>query len=103
MDLSIAEGTPYAAVHGGKVIGTPTETGFSMVVRGGQVKALRGCTIDIVVTPTTKINRNDAVALLADIKDGDHVNVKGTTAPKEGGGVTFTATRVAASGPDATS
>jgi len=90
-------------VHAGKVTGVDTNLGtISFVVRGGQVKAIRGCIIDVNVPATAKIKRNDATATLADIKIGDHVNVKGTLA-KDGTTFIYTATRVAASAPEPTS
>ena len=85
-------------VHAGKVTAVAADS-VSFVVRGGQVKALRGCTITVMVTETTKVNRNDAPASLATVVVGDHVNVKGTTAKNaESGVITYTATRVAADG-----
>jgi sRNA-binding protein len=92
-------------VHAGKVTAVDTTAStVSFVVRGGQVKALRGCTIVVNVPATAKIMRNDAVATLADIAVGDHVNVKGTLAKDATtGDITYTATRVAASAPASTS
>ncbi len=87
-----------AFVHAGKVTAVAADS-VSFVVRGGQVKALRGCTITVVVTSTTKVNRNDGPSSLASVLVGDHVNVKGTTAKNaETGIVTYTATRVSADG-----
>ncbi|HUR74583.1 MAG TPA: hypothetical protein VMZ00_09920 [Sporichthya sp.] len=90
-----------AFVHAGKVTAVdPAASTLSFVVRGGQVKALRGCTLTVVVTAATKINRNDAAAALGDIAVGDHVNVKGTSArDATTGAVTYTATRVSAEAP----
>jgi hypothetical protein len=87
-----------AFVHAGKVTAVDaTASTLTFVVHGGQVKALRGCTLTVVVTPDTKINRNDAAATLGDIAAGDHVNVKGTTTrDATTGDVTYTATRVSA-------
>jgi hypothetical protein len=87
-----------AFVHGGTVTAVDAETStLTFVVRGGQNKALRGCTLTVVVNESTKINRDDAVATLADVVAGDHVNVKGTTArDATSGDVTYTATRVSA-------
>jgi hypothetical protein len=92
-------------VHAGKVnaVDTTAHT-ISFVVRGGQVKALRGCTITVQVPTTAKIVRNDAPATLAEIAVGDHVNVKGNLAKAATtGDITYTATRVAASAPVSTS
>lgn len=88
-------------VHGGKVTAVDTTAStLTFVVRGGQNKALRGCTLTVVVTAATKINRNDAAATLGSIAAGDHVNVKGTTAlDATTGDVTYTATRVSAEAP----
>lgn len=89
-----------AFVHGGKVTAVNSPEGtITFVVRGGQVKALRGCTLNVVVPAGAKINRNETTATLADIAVGDHVNVKGsTTRDADTGAVTYTATRVAAEG-----
>ncbi len=88
-----------AFVHAGRVTAVDTTAStLTFVVRGGQVKALRGCTLTVVVTADTKINRNDAAATLADVTAGDHVNVKGKTARDATTDVvTYTATRVSAS------
>jgi len=88
-------------VHAGRVTAVDTTAGtVSFVVRGGQVKALRGCTITVVVPATAKIHRDDATATLADIAVGDHVNVKGTLAKDAlTSEVTYTASRVSASAP----
>lgn len=88
-----------AFVHGGKVTAVDVEAStLTFVVRGGQNKALRGCTLTVVVTEATKINRDDAPATLADVVTGDRVNVKGTLArDTTTGDVTYTATRVSAS------
>jgi hypothetical protein len=90
-----------AFVHGGKVTAVDTTAStLTFVVHGGQNKALRGCALTVVVTADTKITRNDAVATLATIAAGDHVNVKGTSALSATTGlVTFTATRVSAEAP----
>jgi len=90
-------------VHAGKVTAVDTTAGtVSFVVRGGSVKALRGCTITVVVPTTAKIHRNDATATLADVVVGDHVNVKGTIAKDATtGDITYTASRVSASAPSA--
>ena len=89
-------------VHGGKVTAVDaTASTLTFVVRGGQNKALRGCTLTVVVTEATKVNRNDAAATLADVVAGDHVNVKGkTTRDATSGDVTYTATRISAEAPD---
>jgi hypothetical protein len=86
-------------VHAGKVTAVDTTAGsVSLVVRGGQVKALRGCTITVLVPATAKVNRNHAAVTLADVAVGDHVNVKGTLAKDATTGhVTYTASRVSAS------
>lgn len=86
-------------VHGGKVTAVDATAGtVSFVVHGGQVKALRGCTITVSVPSTAKILRNDATATLADIVVGDHVNVKGTIAQDATThAIAYTATRVSAS------
>jgi hypothetical protein len=96
--------TKLKFVHAGKVTAVDTTAGtVSFVVRGGQVKALRGCTIVVNVPATAKIMRNHATATLADIAVGDHVNVKGTVAKNATTGeVTSTATRGAASAPAST-
>ena len=92
-----------AFVHAGKVTAVGTST-LTFVVRGGQVKALRGCTLTVEVNADTKINRNDAAATLADVVVGDHVNVKGkTTRDAVSGDVTYTATRVSAGSAKTTS
>lgn len=86
-------------VHGGKVTAVDTTAStLTFVVRGGQNKALRGCTLTVVVTADTKVNRNDGPSSLGALVAGDHVNVKGTSARSEGGDVTYTATRIAAAG-----
>lgn len=90
-------------VHAGKVNAVDATAGtVTFVVRGGQNKALRGCLLTVVVTATTKIQRDDVAATLADVVAGDHVNVKGgTTRDAVTGDVTYTATRVSASAPEA--
>ena len=87
-----------AFVHAGKVTAVDAEAStLTFVVRGGQNKALRGCTLTVVVTGSTKVNRNDAPASLAAVVAGDHVNVKGTTTRDAAtGNVTYTATRISA-------
>lgn len=89
-------------VHAGRVtaVDTTAKT-VSFIVRGGQNKSIRGCVITVLVTDTTKIRRNDNASTLADIKVGDHVNVKGTSARGEGDSVIYTAKRIAASGHNA--
>ena len=91
-----------AFVHGGKVTAVDAEAStLTFVVRGGQNKALRGCTLTVVVTEDTKVNRNDAPASLVDVVAGDHVNVKGkTTRDATSGDVTYTAARISAEAPD---
>ena len=88
-----------AFVHGGSVSAVDAAAStLSFVVRGGQNKALRGCTLTVVVTEATKVSRDGAAATLADVVAGDHVNVKGTLARDAASGdVTYTATRVSAS------
>lgn len=91
--------TKPAFVHGGTVTAvnaTTTPTTLTFVVRGGQNKALRGCTLTVVLTATTKITRNNADSSLGSIEVRDHVNVKGTTALDSAGKVVYTATRIAA-------
>ncbi|WP_019876573.1 hypothetical protein [Sporichthya polymorpha] len=85
-------------VHNGKVTAVDAEAAtLTFVVRGGQVKALRGCTLTVIVTPTTKINLNKGAATLVELEAGDQVNVKGTTSrDATTGDVTYTATRVSA-------
>jgi hypothetical protein len=85
-------------VHAGTVKSVDAVNGtLSFVVRGGQVKALRGCMITVAVPDTAKVKRGDAAATLADVVVGDHVNVKGTLGKDDAGVVSYTATRVAAS------
>ena len=87
-------------VHAGRVTVDATADTVTFVVRGGQVKALRGCTITVNVPSTAKVSRGDAAAVLTDVKAGDHVNVKGTLAKDAvSGEITYTATRVSASAP----
>ena len=82
-------------VHAGKVTAVGAST-VSFTVRGGQNKALRGCVLTVAVTADTKIKRNGQAVTLAQLAEGDHVNVKGTSA-KDGTTVTYTAKRIAAS------
>ncbi|MGQ0630281.1 MAG: hypothetical protein ACT4P1_04515 [Sporichthyaceae bacterium] len=89
-------------VHGGKVMAVEATAGtLTFVVRGGQNKALRGCTLTVVVTESTKINRDDAPVVLGAITPTDKVNVKGTTSrDATTGEVTYTATRISADAPE---
>jgi hypothetical protein len=86
-------------VHAGKVTAVDAAAStVSFVVRGGQNKAVRGCVLTVVVTETTKINRDGETATLAQLAAGDHVNVKGTSAKDAvTAEVTYTAKRIAAS------
>ncbi len=91
-----------AFVHAGRVTAVDATVGtLSFVVRGGQTKALRGCTITVLVTVDTKVKRNNDAASLASVVAGDHVNVKGTSARNADGSVTYTAKRISAAGHEA--
>ena len=80
-------------VNAGTVTAVNAAAGtITFTVQGGRDKALRGKPLTVLVTATTKIHRGEAVATLASVLVGDHVNVKGTKA-----GTVYTATRVAAS------
>ena len=80
-------------VNAGTVTAVDTTAGtITFTVRGGREKSLRGKSLTVVVTASTKIRRHDADAKLVDVIVGDHVNVKGTK--KDG---VYTATRVSAS------
>lgn len=82
-----------AFVSAGTVTAVNVAAGtITFTVQGGRDKALRGKPLTVLVTATTKIHRGEAVATLATVLVGDHVNVKGTKA-----GTVYTATRVAAS------
>lgn len=80
-------------VNAGTVTAVNAAAGtITFTVQGGRDKALRGNPLTVLVTATTKIHRGEAVATLASVLVGDHVNVKGTKA-----GAVYTATRVSAS------
>lgn len=79
-------------VHAGTVTGVDLAAGtVTLTVHGGRDKALRGKPLTVKTTATTKVTRGDAVATLAAVVVGDHVNVKGTKA-----GSAYVATRVSA-------
>jgi hypothetical protein len=68
-------------------------TSITITVHGGRDNRLRDKPLIVVVTPTTKVTRNYAVATIASVKVGDHANIKGTKTAD-----VYTATRVSASG-----
>ena len=92
----------FGFVHAGNVTEVNLDAStLSFVVRGGPDKAIRGCTLTVVVTEDTMINRNDAPVVLAEVEAGDHVNVSGsTTRASVSNDIIYTAVRVAAETPD---
>lgn len=80
------------------VVGSVTAVGASSItvmVHGGNQRALAGHDKVVNVAANASIRRNDAGATLADVKAGDHVMLQGT---KDGD--TFTASKVRAEAPD---
>ncbi|HUR75682.1 MAG TPA: hypothetical protein VMZ00_15480 [Sporichthya sp.] len=63
-------------------------------VHGGQVKAVRGTELTVVLAPDARVRRNDAAATLADFQVGDKVRAKGVRTAD-----VWTANRVKAESP----
>lgn len=84
-------------VNAGTVTAVDATAGtITFTVQGGRDKALRGKPLTVLVTATTKIERDDKAVALSTVVVGDHVNAKGTKA-----GAVYTATRVSISAPEA--
>jgi hypothetical protein len=68
-------------VLAGSLASVDTTAGtVSFQVHGGRDKTLRGTVVTVTVAPDAVVERNDAVATLADLVVGDHVVVKGSKA-----------------------
>lgn len=78
--LEHAVNTHRSIVLGGKVVSTTAAVAavpgsVTLVVHGSRFKALRGTTLTVTVTDTTKVTR-EGPATLADVLVGDHVVVR---------------------------
>jgi hypothetical protein len=93
-------------VNAGWVTVDATDTALTFRVKGGPDKCLRNELLTVVITPDTKIMKDDVLAPATSIKVGDHVNVKGTKTKLtvEGslvsGGSLYTAKRISAESPE---